>query len=107
MVRSKVGRLPMRPDQLETLHALGSRRLVAWSRSSPKIRRKLGFLKDDEDDFEDSIDVGEDADERAWVPPREVSIGWRRSEEGHMAYQLWMVMSVTGLEPEERDTRGP
>jgi hypothetical protein len=46
--------------------------LVAWSRSLSKIRRKLGFLKDDEDDFEDLIYVGDDGDEEVWVPLREV-----------------------------------
>jgi hypothetical protein len=32
----------------------GSRRLIAWSRALPEIRRKLGFL---ESDFEDLVAV--------------------------------------------------
>jgi hypothetical protein len=46
-----------------------SRCLVAWSRSLSGIRRKLRYLKDDDDDL---IDIGEDEDEQAWVPCRDV-----------------------------------
>jgi hypothetical protein len=36
------------------------------------ICRKLGFLKEDGDDFEDLVDVGHDDGEKEWVPFREV-----------------------------------
>ena len=74
------------PERLETLHyAPGNKRAVgAWSLS--KIRRKLGVLRDDKDDVEDLIDIGEDDDEQECIPPREVQYRWRRGEEGHMAY---------------------
>jgi hypothetical protein len=64
------------------------------------IRRKLGFLKEDGDDLED-LDVGQDNDEQSWVPYREVQHHWRRRDQGHMAYQLWMLK--LGVDPEECD----
>jgi hypothetical protein len=54
---------------------LGSRRLVARSRS---LSERLGFLKDERDDFEDLVDVGEDADEQGWVPLRDGQYRRRR-----------------------------
>jgi hypothetical protein len=65
------------PERLETVHyALGSRHLVAWSRSLSNICRKHGFLKEDGDDFEDLVDVGQDDDEQGWVPFRQVQYRW-------------------------------
>jgi hypothetical protein len=89
------------PERLETLHdALASRRLVAWSRSLSAIRRKLGFVKDDNVP-EDLVDVGEDDDTDAWVPFREVQYRWRRNERGRMAYHLWFVRPVVWGDPED------
>jgi hypothetical protein len=89
------------PARLETLHyALGSRRLVAWSRSLSVIRRKLGFLTDDDDQSEDLIDVGEDYEPEAWVPFREVLYRWRRNEEGKLAYYLWTSKVTAEWDPD-------
>jgi plasmid rolling circle replication initiator protein Rep len=75
------------PDRLETLHyALGSRRLVAWSRSLSEIRRRLGFLDEDEDG--DLVSVGDDDEAPAWAPFREVVYRWSRSAIGRLAYHL-------------------
>jgi hypothetical protein len=50
-------------ERPETLHyALGSRRLIAWSRSLSEIRRKLGFLKDDDFDDLDCVDEFDDGE---------------------------------------------
>ena len=48
---------------------------------------KLAFDKGDDDDL---IDVGEDEDEQAWVPCRDVVYRWRRNEEGRLVYRLWV-----------------
>jgi hypothetical protein len=80
-------------ERLETLHyALGSRRLIAWSRSLSEIWRKLGFLEDD--DFVDG---------ETWMPYREVVYRWCRNEEGRLAYHLWMIKPIMGLDPDECD----
>jgi plasmid rolling circle replication initiator protein Rep len=92
------------PDRLAALHyALGSRRLVAWSRSLSEIRRRLGFLDEDEDEDGDLVSVGDDDEAPAWVPFREVVYRWRRTEEGRMAYKLWAVKPISTLDPDERE----
>jgi Replication protein len=66
------------PERLEALHyALDSRRPIARSRSLSEIRRKLGFLEDD--DFDDLVALDEFDDGEAWV--QEVLYRWRRNEE--------------------------
>jgi hypothetical protein len=66
----------------ETLHcALGSRRLIGWSRSLSGIRRKLGFVEAEA--FDDLVAVDEFDDGEAWVP---VLYRWRRNEEGRVAW---------------------
>ena len=99
MVRSREARnAPLRPRQS------AARSLVAVLLSN--IRRKLGFLKEDGDDFEDLVDVDNDDDEQEWVPFREVQYRWRRSEQGHMGYQLWMVKLIRGVDPTEATRPG-
>jgi hypothetical protein len=39
------------------------------------LKQRLGFLKDERDDFEDLVDVSEDADEQGWVPCAAFSTG--------------------------------
>ena len=65
VVRSREARNPpLRARQSAT------RSLVAVLLSN--ICRKLGFLKEDGDEFEDLVDVGHDDGEKEWVPFREV-----------------------------------
>jgi hypothetical protein len=68
------------PERLETLHyALGSRRLIGWSRSLSGIRRKLGFVE--AEDFDDLVAIDFD-DGEAWVPCREVLYRCQRGGPG-------------------------
>ena len=54
-------------ERPETLHdPLGSRRLIAWSRSLSEIRRKLGFLKDDDFDNLGCVDEFDDGECDRW-----------------------------------------
>ena len=90
------------PERLETLHyALGSRRVIGWSRSLSGIRRKLGFVE--VEDFDDLVAVDEFDDGKAWVPFQVVLYRWRRNEEGRVAYHLWMIKPIMGLDPDECD----
>jgi hypothetical protein len=90
------------PERLETLHyALGSRRLIAWSRSLSEIRRKLGFLEDD--DFDDLVAIDELDDSEGWVPVREARYRWRRNEEGRFAYLPGRTKPIMGFDPDECD----
>jgi len=90
------------PERLETLHyVLGSRRVIGWSRSLSGIRRKLGFVE--VEDFDDLVAVDEFDDGKAWVPFQEVLYRWRRNEEGWVAYHLWMIKPIMGLDPDECD----
>jgi hypothetical protein len=87
-------------DRLKVLHyALGSRRLIAWSRSLSVIRHELAFLKEDGTEEEDLIDVGEEDDGQGWVAFREVVYRWRRTEEGRMAYTLWTATPINRRDP--------
>jgi hypothetical protein len=73
-----------------------------WSRGRGhclKIRHRLGFLKDDGDDFADLVDVGEDNDAEGWLPFREVQYRWRRNAEARLGYHLWMIKPIMGLDP--------
>jgi hypothetical protein len=47
----------------------------------------VGFLKDDGDDFEDLVDVGDDDDREVWVV-RVLTYRWRGGDDGRWAYRL-------------------
>ena len=55
------------------------------------IRRKLGFLKVDDDIVEDLVDVGDLDDGVKWIPMTELVC---RSEQGRWYYSLWRINSV-------------
>jgi hypothetical protein len=88
------------PERLETLHyALGSRRLIGWSRSLSGIRRKLGFVE--AEDFDDLVAVDEFDDGEAWVPFREVLYRCQRGGPGRLSPVD--DQAVHGLDPDECD----
>jgi plasmid rolling circle replication initiator protein Rep len=97
-------------ENLEAFHyGLAHRRMSAWSRSCSPIRRRLGFLKNEEEKqaaaeaAEDLVDVGHEDDGLRWIPMRELVYRWRRSEEGRWHYSLWRIDPIKSPEADPSD----